>query len=169
MKILVTASLLAMLATPAWAQQPAAGRPAPPPPTDLTKGTVLTDAEVHAGLAKLGNDRASAAYRIFTLTGEKPYSVNIEHRTNRPQGAAIHDTDAEMFYVVDGSATMVTGGTIPDGTRNGANVTGKSIQGGVSAKLHKGDWVMVPEGVAHWFSQVDPGGVNVLSFHLPRK
>ena len=35
--------------------------------------------------------------------------------------------------------------------------------------LNKGDFFMVPEGVPHWFSQIDPGGINVMSVHLPRK
>jgi mannose-6-phosphate isomerase-like protein (cupin superfamily) len=54
------------------------------------------------------------------------------------------------------------------GTTNGANVTGTSIDGGVSTKLGKGDFFMVPEGVPHWFSQIDAAGLNIMSVHLPR-
>jgi mannose-6-phosphate isomerase-like protein (cupin superfamily) len=171
MRILATASVLVLLCGTAWAQQPASGRgnQPQPTPTDLTKGTVMTDAELHAAIAKLGNDRPNASVRVFTLGGTTPYTVNVEHRTSQPQASSVHDTEAELFYVIDGSATMMTGGKMVGETRNGANLSGKSTEGGVPTKLNKGDFFMVPEGVPHWFSQIDPGGINIMSFHLPRK
>ena len=59
MRILATAGVLVLLSGTAWAQQPAAGRGGQPqqPPTDLTKGTIMTDAELNAAIAKVGNDR----------------------------------------------------------------------------------------------------------------
>lgn len=169
MRMLATAGAIVLLVGSAWAQAPAGGRGGPAPtPTDLTKGTAMTDAELHAMIAKVGNDRASVSNRVFTLAGQMPYTVNVEHRTNQAQGAAIHNTEAELFYVIDGSATMVTGGTLVGGTTNGANVAGTSIDGGVSTKLGKGDFFMVPEGVPHWFSQIDAAGLNIMSVHLPR-
>jgi mannose-6-phosphate isomerase-like protein (cupin superfamily) len=170
MRIPAMAGVLVFLSGAAWAQAPAAGRGSvpPPPPTDLTKGTVMTDAALHAMIAKVGNDRASVSNRVFTLAGAVPYTVNVEHRTNQPQGAAIHNAEAELFYVIDGSATMVTGGKLVGETTNGANVTGSSIEGGTSSKLAKGDFFMVPEGVPHWFSQIDATGLNIMSVHLPR-
>lgn len=175
MRILATAGVLVLLSGTAWAQQPApagraggAGRGTPPPPTDLTKGTVMTDAEFHAAIAKAGNDRPMTSTRVFTLPGTSPYAVNVEHRTNQPQNASIHEADAELFYVIDGSGTMVTGGKLVGETRNGANLSGTSIEGGMPTKLSKGDFLMVPEGIAHWFSQVDASGINIMSVHLPR-
>ena len=172
MKILATVGVLLMMSSAAWAQQPPAGAanpaPPPPPPVDLTKGTVVTGAELHAGIAKLPGDRPMVSYPVFRLAGGAPYAVNVEHRTNQPQTASVHETEAELFYVIDGSATMVTGGKIVGETRNGANLSGKSIEGGAPTKLNKGDFFMVPEGVPHWFSQIDPAGLNIMSFHLPR-
>jgi mannose-6-phosphate isomerase-like protein (cupin superfamily) len=148
---------------------PAAGRGTPPPPTDLTKATVMTDAQLHAMIAKNPGDRPMTSNNVFQLTGASPYGVNVEHRTNMPQNASVHEGEAELFYVIDGSATMTTGGKLVGETRNGANLTGKSIEGGVNTKLSKGDFFMVPEGVPHWFSQIDAGGINIMSVHLPRK
>jgi mannose-6-phosphate isomerase-like protein (cupin superfamily) len=171
MRIPALVGVLVLLSATAWAQAPAGGRGGAPqaPPTDLTKGTAMTDAELHAMIAKVGNERAVVSNRVFTLAAPSPYTVNVEHRTNQTQGAAIHSTEAELFYVIDGSATMVTGGTLVSPTTNGANVTGTSVQGGVTTKLSKGDFFMVPEGVPHWFSQIDAGGLNIMSVHLPRK
>jgi len=94
-----------------------------------------------------------------------PYNVSLEYRASVGP-AAVHDTEAELFYVVDGSATLVTGGTLTDSTRNGANLTGKGIQGGMSRKVAKGDFIIVPEGQPHWFSAID-GTVVLMSLHLP--
>ena len=69
---------------------------------------------------------------------------------------------------VNGGGTMVTEGTIVEETRNGPNLSGKGIEGGTPHKLGAGDFFMVPEGIAHWWSQIDPGGMNVMSIHFPR-
>ena len=174
MRILATAGVLVLLSGTAWAQQPAApppgrGAPAPAPATDLTKGTVMTSADLHAAIAKAGDARPMTSTRVFTLAGDKPYAVAVEHRMPMPQNASVHETEAELFYLIDGSATMVTGGKLVGETRNGVNLSGTGIEGGTPTKLNKGDFFMVPEGVPHWFSQIDPGGINVMSVHLPRK
>ena len=50
-----------------------------------------------------------------------------------------------MMYVIDGSATLVTGGKL----------TGKAIEGGDVRTVSKGDFLVVPEGTPHWFSAVN--------------
>jgi mannose-6-phosphate isomerase-like protein (cupin superfamily) len=156
--VAAVATVLVLLSGSAFAQQREGrgGRGTPPPPTDPTKGTVMTAAELNAALAKLGTDRPNASVRVFTLA---PYTVNVEHRSNQPQAASVHEAEAELFYVVDGSATMITGGKLmPDN---------KGIEGGTPTKLNKGDFFMVPKGVPHWFSQIDAPVLNIMSFHLP--
>ncbi len=156
--IAAVATVLVLLSGSGFAQQREGrgGRGTPPPPTDPTKGTVMTAAELNAALAKLGTDRPNASVRVFTLA---PYTVNVEHRSSQPQAASVHEAEAELFYVVDGSATMITGGKLmPDN---------KGIEGGTPTKLNKGDFFMVPKGVPHWFSQIDAPVLNIMSFHLP--
>ena len=85
MRMLATASLLVLLSGTAWAQQTAAAL-TPPTPTDLTKGTVMTDADLHAAIAKVGNDRPIVSTRVFTLGGASPYAVNVEHRRSSAPG-----------------------------------------------------------------------------------
>jgi hypothetical protein len=68
--------------------------------------------------------------------------VAVEYRMPLPQNASVHDTEAELFYLIDGSATMVTGGKPVGETRNGANLTGTAIEGGTPTKLNKGDFFM---------------------------
>ena len=163
MRIFATASFVIFLSSLAWPQQPAAQNgPAP----DLTKAMYKSAKEVSAAVAasaaKQGTN-ANAGTRVFTLP---PYNVNIEHRIAVPQGAAIHDKDAELFYIIDGTTTIVTGGKLVDPTRNGDNVAGKSIDGGTSQALAKGDFVLVPAGVPHQFTNIT-GTLTQMALHLP--
>ena len=166
MRILAAAGVLVMLAGTAWAQEPARGRGgrgggAAPPAIDLTKATKFSGVDLAAAIAKLPTDRPNISTQIFRLTGDRPYTVAVEHRANMPQAPSVHEAEAELFYVIDGSATFTTGGKLPEG--------GKAIEGGTPMKITKGDFVMVPEGVPHWFSQIDGTALTIMSFHLPRK
>jgi mannose-6-phosphate isomerase-like protein (cupin superfamily) len=97
-----------------------------------------------------------------------PYNVNLEYRVgglNAP--ASVHEKDAELFLVVEGTGTAVTGGKLKDERRtNPENLTGSGIEGGNSRKIAKGDWVMVPEKTPHWFTQVE-GALVMMSLHMP--
>ena len=163
MRVLVIASCILLLSSLGWAQQPAA-QSGPPP--DLTKGMYMSAGDVSkavaAGAAKQGTS-PNASTRVFQLA---PFNVNIEHRIEVPQSASIHDKDAELFYIIDGTATIVTGGKLVDPVRTGDNVSGKSIEGGTAQVIGKGDFVLVPAGVAHWFSNVQ-GSLTQMALHLP--
>lgn len=134
-----------------------------PPPTDRTKATVFSSAQLAAALAKLPSDRPSASVRVFSLA---PYNVNVERRLARPQGASLHEAQAELFYVVDGSATLLTGGSLVAPTRNGTNLSGTGIEGGVRQTFGKGDFLMVPSGVPHQFVDIQ-APVQLMSIYLP--
>jgi mannose-6-phosphate isomerase-like protein (cupin superfamily) len=73
-----------------------------------------------------------------------------------------------MFFVIDGTGTIVVGGSLVEDRRTGAvDRLGTSIQGGASRRVAKGDFVMVPENTAHWFSTID-GSLVLMSLHLPK-
>jgi len=151
MRVLSAVSVCLLLSTTAFAQ-----RGTPPPPTDRTKASYMSKAEVDAAIAKLPKDRPNSSVRVFSLA---PYNVNIEHRQPVAQGASVHADTSELFYVIEGSATMLTGGTI-------VGETGKTIQNGVAQKFAPGDWLMVPSGVPHQFVDVK-SPITILSLHLP--
>ena len=158
MRTLIACVVSILLSAPALAQQAA--------PAAASR-TMVSASEVQAMIAKAKTDRKDNAPIVAqSLLQLAPYNVSLEYRAS-VGNAAVHETEAELFYVVDGSATLVTGGTLTDSTRTGANLTGKGIQGGVSRKVAKGDFVMVPEGQPHWFSAID-GTVVLMSLHLPR-
>jgi len=79
----------------------------------------------------------------------------------------VHDKEAELFYVIDGSATLVTGGKLVNPTRTGDNQSAATVEGGTAKRMGKGDFFLVPEGTPHWFSKID-GELTLMSLHLPR-
>lgn len=85
--------------------------------------------------------------------GEK-YMVHASRR-DKPGMAEVHTRDADIVYVLEGTATVVTGGKAV-GTSNIApdEIRGASIEGGQQRHLQKGDVMIVPAGVPHWFKEV---------------
>jgi mannose-6-phosphate isomerase-like protein (cupin superfamily) len=126
-----------------------------------------SSSDIQALIAKAKSERKGdapvVAERILALA---PYNANLEYRA-AVGPAAVHEKDAEMFYVIDGSATMVTGGKLVNEKRNNAdNLGGTGIEGGQSRQIAKGDFIMVPENTAHWFSAIN-GVLVVMSLHVP--
>jgi mannose-6-phosphate isomerase-like protein (cupin superfamily) len=81
------------------------------------------------------------------------YQIHVVRRT-RPQDAIAHEVGSEIHSIIDGSATLVTGGTIvrpADGAGGGRWAT---IQNGVSRRVTKGDMVLVPPGTPHWYQDI---------------
>ena len=159
MRVIAAVALCALLAAPVVTAQ----APAAPPPTDRTKATRFSADDLRAALAKLPTDRPSSAVRVFSLA---PYNVNVERRLPRPQGASLHEMQAELFYVIEGSATLLTGGMLTSPTRTGTNLSGPAIEGGVRQRFNKGDFLLVPSGVPHQFVDID-APVQLMSIYLP--
>lgn len=157
---IVTAAAVAV----AVAQQPAASKAAP----ELK--TYTSAADVQALIVKSKNER-KPDQGVFSsrLLSFEPYSVNMEYRgTIGP--AAVHEREAEAFYIIEGTATMITGGKLVNETRtNPTNLSGTGVEGGMSRTVSKGDFILVPEGTPHFFSVIGGNGVLVdMSIHLPR-
>lgn len=159
MKILAATTAAMVVAVAAFAQQTV---------TPETKvGLYMSAADVSAAVAKLPKNPL-ASVPVFKMG---PFNVNVEHRLGSPaaaQAASVHDTDAELFYMIDGTATLVTGGKLTSETRDGANARGTGIEGGKAQKMSKGDFMLVPAGVPHWFTNID-GQITEFSLHLPVK
>jgi glc operon protein GlcG len=68
----------------------------------------------------------------------------------------VHELDTDIIYVLDGTATIVTGGKSLESKQIAPNeFRGTSIDGGETRQLKKGDVLIVPKGTPHWFKQVD--------------
>lgn len=83
------------------------------------------------------------------------YMVHASRR-DKSGLSEVHTLDTDIIYVVEGTATFVTGGRSIDPKMTAANeFRGTSIEGGETRQLKKGDVVIVPNGTPHWFKQVD--------------
>lgn len=99
--------------------------------------------------AFLGGDTGS------TLVTADEFRVNASRRETAGQ-AEVHARDTDIFYVLQGHATIVTGGELLDAKDVApGEVRGSGIRGGTTLRLSAGDVLTIPHGVPHWFKTVD--------------
>lgn len=90
-----------------------------------------------------------------TMLANERYIVACAHRTESSH-AEIHVESTDLFYVVEGSATLVTGGEVVGAFEESpGEIRGERIEGGSQHKLTKGSIIVIPKGTPHWFSEVD--------------
>jgi glc operon protein GlcG len=130
----------------------------------------IAGANVFGGDAKMGDaqmnklpvlffdkDQVSASFSkgAVLLDGtSRNYMVHTSRR-DKPGLAEIHTLDTDIIYVMEGTATFVTGGTAEETKETAANeIRGSRIEGGDARQLSKGDVIIVPNGTPHWFKEV---------------
>jgi mannose-6-phosphate isomerase-like protein (cupin superfamily) len=138
----------------------------------MPRGTatdVSTD-DVQATLKKTAAATVSdQAIRVVSINDEYNVGIGVVHRAKtagRATGGAIeHSQITEIYHVMEGNATLVTGGTIDNPREsppesqvvkvlNGPSTGGGPVQGGVSRKVGPGDVVIIPPNTPHWFSEI---------------
>jgi mannose-6-phosphate isomerase-like protein (cupin superfamily) len=136
--------------------------------------TVITKAEHEAVLKEqISKSVVDQPIKASDVLGGKA-SVAMLHRTKPEVGALIHDRVTETYYIVSGSGTIVTGGTLgnPKPTdlsrvNAGMSQTGER-QGGDSRRVGPGDIIIIPAGTPHSFSQLD-GPISYLVYRFEPK
>lgn len=137
-------TIISVASSALWAADPAGSLPA----------TFKTASDLAAALQKSiasGSDQATAP-----IANEPHYRINIVHR-GKPGPAMAHATGpakgTEVHYILDGAATIVTGGTLvhPADAKPGA----ATIENGVARHVAKGDVIVIPAGTPHWYKDVD--------------
>jgi glc operon protein GlcG len=82
------------------------------------------------------------------------YMVHTSRR-DQPGLAEIHTLDTDIIYVMEGTATFVTGGTAVEAKEIAPNeIRGARIDGGETRQLSKGEVIVVPNNTPHWFKEV---------------
>lgn len=122
---------------------------------DTSSGVTSSDAPAVVYFEKSKVDAAFARGAVLLDGGDgRNYSVHASRR-EQPGQAEIHARDTDVIYVLQGTATFVTGGEAVD-TRITApgEIRGNSIRGGETRNMSKGDVIIVPRGVAHQFLEV---------------
>ena len=78
----------------------------------------------------------------------------IRRRLDAPNNASVHlkevdgEDVTEVYYILEGTGTFTTGGTMPDPKNRTAGITG-----GQTNAIKAGDVIVIPPGTAHWFSK----------------
>jgi mannose-6-phosphate isomerase-like protein (cupin superfamily) len=116
----------------------------------------LADETKPTGVVVIDHEKVSAALAKGGLLIEtNNFKVQGGHRV-APGAVEIHEKDTDIFYVLEGSATFVTGGkTVEPKATTPGEIRGKEIVGGEEHHLTKGDVIVIPNGVPHWFKEVN--------------
>jgi mannose-6-phosphate isomerase-like protein (cupin superfamily) len=160
---LIAATAASVFVAPVFVEQALAQQPAPP-----TLQTFLNNKDIMALVDKAKADRKGdaplVAEPILLLA---PYRAMLEYRPAQAP-AALHEKDAELMVVLEGTGNIVTGGKIVDEKRvNAANLSGPSIADGITQAVAKGDMLIVPANTPH---QVIPTGgapIVLMTLHIP--
>jgi len=138
----------------------------------LPRGTAtdVGNTEIQALVQKTASDRISdQAVRVVSINGEYNVGVGVVHRAKtsgaQAGGGIEHSQITEIYHVIEGNATLVTGGSMDNLSEfpadhpvvkvlNGPSTRGGPIQNGVSRKIGPGDVVIIPPNTPHWFSEI---------------
>src|SRR5215467_15946880 len=121
----------------------------------LTMACSVLVADAPGKVTYVGHDKVSAAiHKGGSLVTAPDLTVSGSHREKAGQ-VEVHDKETDVIYMVEGEATFVTGGTMVGGKSTKAGqYLGTDIKGGDTHHLNKGDVIVVPAGVPHWFKEV---------------
>jgi mannose-6-phosphate isomerase-like protein (cupin superfamily) len=122
--------------------------PGRPQDSSSSRVTYFNSQQVASSFAAAGNG-------FSVLYDGQKEGMSFEVRTDRREGpgtANVHALFAEIYIVEAGTATYVSGGTVVDPRTSEPNeIRGSAIEHGETRQLAKGDVVIVPKGVPHWF------------------
>ena len=105
--------------------------------------TIVPAAKVLAAFASGGSFLETPEYRVGMA------------RREAPGDAEVHDVDTDIFYVYEGTGTLVSGGemveprTVAPGEHRAS-----STRGGEARTVTTGDIIVIPRGVPHWFNEI---------------
>jgi mannose-6-phosphate isomerase-like protein (cupin superfamily) len=156
--------------------------PAPAAP-HLPRGTAtdITNAEIQAIVKKnAGAPVSDQQIRVLNINGEYNVGVGVVHRAKTAQqsvGGSEHSQITEVYHVISGTGTLLTGGTIENAkerapdveavkTLTGPSTEGTRILNGVSRKIGPGDVVIIPPNTPHTFTEITSDEIVYLVVRL---
>jgi mannose-6-phosphate isomerase-like protein (cupin superfamily) len=124
----------------------------------------IPGAAIDAFIDALPNDAISdRPIRIAEVGGYRVGVYGVFRPRSLPGDAIRHDTSVtEIYYMLSGTGTLVTGGRIAEERTTGnspntgrPNFGGPRIEGGVTRRVVPGDVIIIPGNVPHWWSSLD--------------
>lgn len=140
----------------------------PQPTCKTCPATYIAKEEIDAYLKRaIANSLTDQQVRAVDA-GKSNIAVGLVHRGKlaKPGEVAEHDFVSEVYHVISGAATLVTGPDLVGKQRrpadnnavrmlNGPGNNASSIRNGVTHQLKPGDVVVIPAGTGHWFTRID--------------
>src|ERR1700680_1368971 len=156
--------LLALTCAAALAAPLAFAQNAPGP-----EKTFASASDIQTLIAKAKADRkGNAPNTIEPILTLAPYRAQLEYRT-AVAPAALHEKDAEMMYVLEGTGIINVGGKLVNEKRNNAaNLGGDSIEGGTAHNVVRGDVIIVPQNTPHQVTPTGGAPIVLMTMHVPR-
>jgi len=100
----------------------------------------------------------SAPGAVYMSAAEVSKGLRRRTGASEPQYAIIHPFSTEVYYIIEGAGSLVTGGTLDPPAPPPADpdiVRSRTIKNGVTRTVGKGDVIVVPPGTPHWFNAID--------------
>jgi mannose-6-phosphate isomerase-like protein (cupin superfamily) len=135
--------------------------------TKPTLATYVTSADIQAVFKQAPENGVTDKQIRSVSVGKGNVAVAAVYRSAKGNNGSIeHDQVTEIYTIVEGSGTLVSGGKMANTERlkpddptvrvlAGPSVRGSAIENGESRKVGPGDVIIIPAGVPHWFSAID--------------
>jgi hypothetical protein len=142
----------------------------PQPTCRMCPATYIANDEIQAYVKKATAEKLTDQQIRDVEIGKSHVGIGVVHRGRlaapAPESVAEHDLVSEVYHVIDGSATLVTGPDLVGKKRrpadletvrlfNGPGNNSESIRNGVTHELKAGDVIVIPAGTGHWFTKID--------------
>jgi AraC-like protein len=142
----------------------------PDPTCNMCPATYIAKDEVDAYVKKAIAEKLTDQQVRDVEIGKSHIGIGVVHRGKltapAPESVAEHDLVSEVYHIIDGSATLVTGPDLVGKKRrpadletvrlfNGPGNNSASIRNGVTHELKAGDVIVIPAGTGHWFTKID--------------
>jgi mannose-6-phosphate isomerase-like protein (cupin superfamily) len=140
------------------------------PTCTMCPATYVSGDEIQAYVSKAVAETLTDQQVRDVEIGKGHVGIGVVHRGALPaplaDSAAEHDLVSEVYHVIDGSATLVTGPDLVGKKRrpadletvrlfNGPGNNSSSIRDGATHQLKAGDVIVIPAGTGHWFTKID--------------
>jgi len=111
--------------------------------------------QIEADIRKASANNGEQEINLIERT---PDHAGILLRRTLPGKAEVHETETDVWYVIDGGCILVTSGSLIDAKPEGpGQIRGTGITGGEERKIGKGDFIRIPNGMPHWVKKIEGG------------
>ncbi len=162
--------LVLVAALAAWPLAGVIAQDDPQPTCKMCPATYIANSEIQEYVKKAIAERLTDQQVRDIDIGKSHVAVGLVHRGKlaapAPESVAEHDLVSEVYHIIDGAATLVTGPDLVGKKRrpadletvrlfNGPGNNSTSIRNGVPHELKAGDVIVIPAGTGHWFTKID--------------